>query len=649
MAEPTLAELLAEEHGDPHDPLNGYLPRPAYRGPVYLGPRLDEETGLRGFQQGIGVPVDKAGHPIYPYGPPQQSQPKHVSADPSPNDPTVTTNARPWTPPHGMRPEAVAKYAARHAPAGDTTDPARPISAAEAQKYGATPADVAAIQRGHAPVPLSEREAENDEWQRKNNPVQWGLKHPGEVTPVAATPAGIKHATGAGAGATDAGNGEPPQITWGGGGGAAQTIKAHEVPLTAPARQAEMKAAVEEQKAGGAEASAANEETERQRAIGTHDVAKAYEDAGVDAKLRAQTAADESKAYRKHIDEFASHLAETKIDPDRRWNNASTGQKIQWKVASMFGAIGQGLLHLSTNQIADAIENDVQKDIAAQKANYEIGEKRLVNMNSLYAHAMQATNSKEEAERVAVGYGLEAAKQSALAMTQGTASAKALADGKIAAGVFDEKIAANGINENKWLQEQRVGGGGMSPEKIADLARKRVEQQETLGHPTTLDDAKRWVIESMVPGTVGAGSAIGGGKETSGKDKKDAQASIDEVNHGYDNLLKSPMLDKLGFLPWVAKAGGFKRLMPESTAILPQITKFNLQMDSYAGKLLKDNEGRLPPVIADELHKFHIEADDLPDLARAKVANSREYVNSLARTGGTKAPEPNVTAPTFEK
>jgi hypothetical protein len=489
---------------------------------------------------------------------------------------------------------------------------------------------------------------------------------PGKVNaaPVTtSTPAGLgnRYANGGGEGGPSA----PGDINWARAGvGGTATIPAHEVAVVSKGRQDELvKAedkeveAVEDQKKaikGSGEAAA---EAKRQEAIGLRGVAKAAEDAGVDAKLRAQTAADESKAYRKHIDDFSKKVAEEKIDPQRMYHDASTARNITWTLAKCFGAIGQAFLHTSTNQVADQIEAEVAADVAAQRANHEIHRERLQDMNNAYAHALQVTAHTEDAERLATGYALESAKHEAAALAASAQSDVAVKRNEELQAQLSERQAQlgqkkveKGIAMNPLVHARTVATGP-DLKAIGKRAEEYQLKMAALGKDVSPDEAFQVALKyetgrNPIPGQ----PLVHGAKSEPGGNKQEKQASIDEVNKQYKDLLKSPVIDKLGFMPAIANAGGFQRAMPESSAILPQVTSLNIAMDSYAGKLLKDNEGRIPPPIVEQLHQFHVKFGDTPEFARQQIEASRQYVNSLARAGGEKAPEPYAgPPPSFSK
>lgn len=481
------------------------------------------------------------------------------------------------------------------------------------------------------------------------------------AAPAAVDPKTVKFATPPMGGSPGTPGTEAPTINWGGGGGAT-TVAAHEQAVVAPGRQAELLGAIDaEGKAIGSQqdaaagTAAAVAEVERQKGIGTLGVAKTMEDAGVDTKLRAQAQADESKAFRKHIDAFGAKLAKDEIDPQRMYHNATTGQNITWTIAKAMGAMGQALLHQSTNQVADSIDAMAAQDVAAQRANHEMGREHLADMKTAYAEALRATGDKEQAERVAQGYVIEAAKLNAAALTENAQSdvqkkrgAELVAALSERQALVGEKRAETGIKLNPYVQARTVGGAEAPPtmKEIGTIADSYVKEQAGLGNRVTPDEALRYAIKirtSRDPlGPAGVAVPYAGGAKAEKGDKKEMQASVDEVNHGYSNLLKDPVLDKLGFLPYVAAATGAQRTMPESAAVGPELTQFNLAMDSYAGKLLKDNEGRIPPAIVDQLHKFHIKEGDSKPYAQAQIRASQAYVNGLARTAGVTAPEPNA-------
>lgn len=92
---------------------------------------------------------------------------------------------------------------------------------------------------------------------------------------------------------------------------------------------------------------------------------KTMEDA---MKLHQQKLADLDAEHKQ----LASDVVNAKIDPNRVWNNSSTGNKIGAAIGILLSGIGSGLTG-SPNMAMGVIKDNIDKDIEAQKA--ELGKK----------------------------------------------------------------------------------------------------------------------------------------------------------------------------------------------------------------------------------------------------------------------------------
>ncbi len=447
-----------------------------------------------------------------------------------------------------------------------------------------------------------------------------------------------KYASGGSGGGE--GGAAAPSINWGGAGGGTATIAAHEQKAVATPRQNQLLGAIGGQKEAATETGDANAETERQKAIGTREVARANEDAGVDMRLRAQVAKDESAAYRKHIDDFSAKLATDKTDHNRLWNDQSMGGKIALTVAKGLGAFGQAFLHTSTNQVADSIDAMVAGDVADQRAKHEMGREHLADMKSAYAQALQTTGDAEQAERVATGYALEAAKQNALALTQDAGSAVQRARGKELTAAIDEKIAEKGIVMNPYVQAKTVSTGGPDMKVLAATAKHRIETQAALGITITPDEAFRYAVkmETGRDPMSGAGAFAGGSKAEAGgkKDKLDeARTTVQGGIGTIDRALNTGAAYKQGPIGalWAHVPGATQSKMDEL-----ERKKYNAQVKALVGagwKMTTDGmEPKNPGIIEELSEHYQIQPTDSDELARQRMNDLKDTLRDAGTSKG---------------
>lgn len=124
---------------------------------------------------------------------------------------------------------------------------------------------------------------------------------------------------------------------------------------------------------------------------GTMAQAQAHADAAIEqARLYDEQAKDlalQQVRYDTHVRKLDSDIAELqknianqKIDPNRIWSNASTGNRVTAGISLLLGGLSQGLTGAKSNPAMDVINNAIDRDIDAQKA--ELGKKQnLLSLN----------------------------------------------------------------------------------------------------------------------------------------------------------------------------------------------------------------------------------------------------------------------------
>jgi hypothetical protein len=177
---------------------------------------------------------------------------------------------------------------------------------------------------------------------------------------------------------------------------------------------------------------------------GTMAQAKAHADAAIEqARLYDEQAKDlelQQIAYRKQTEKLDSEIADLqkgiatqKIDPNRIWTNASTGNRVTAGISLLLGGLSQGLTGAKSNPAMDVINNAIDRDIDAQKA--ELGKKQnLLSLN------LQKYGRLDQA--------FQATKMQIMAVTQAQinqqaakmGSKQALAAAQVASGQMDVQM-----------------------------------------------------------------------------------------------------------------------------------------------------------------------------------------------------------------
>jgi hypothetical protein len=91
-----------------------------------------------------------------------------------------------------------------------------------------------------------------------------------------------------------------------------------------------------------------------------------------------------------------------KIDPNRLWNNTSTGGKITTAIGLILGGMGAGATG-GRNLAVDAMNHAIERDVDAQKTNQ-------TNQANLYRSNLEATHNEVEARNLTINQLLSAAQ-----------------------------------------------------------------------------------------------------------------------------------------------------------------------------------------------------------------------------------------------
>lgn len=162
--------------------------------------------------------------------------------------------------------------------------------------------------------------------------------------------------------------------------------------------------------------------------------AKLYEEQAIDLKVQEVARQTQMQNLDRQIATLQKDIATQKIDPNRIWSNATTGNRVMAGVSLLLGGLSQGLSGAKTNPAMDVINNAIDRDIDAQKA--ELGKKQnLLSLNlAKYGRLDQA---------------FQATKMQIMAVTQAQinqqaakmGSKQALAAAQVATGQMDVQLA----------------------------------------------------------------------------------------------------------------------------------------------------------------------------------------------------------------
>jgi hypothetical protein len=211
-------------------------------------------------------------------------------------------------------------------------------------------------------------------------------------------------------------------------------------------------------------------------------------------KERINTLDQERVKVQQEIDAFKAAGAEDKIDPNRVWNNMSTGNKVLATISLILGGAGSGG-NAANNAGLNILNNSIDKDIKAQQANID----KKTNLYKMNLDRMKDISSAEELTRLQLS-----------AITQGKIAA-------LAAKSNSELAKANATQMIGQLKKQDLEIGM----KLYDRQREMAIKNAFLG-------AK--------PGQVPTEQAIN--YLVPEGDRKAAREELQDVN-GYKNAVKA--------------------------------------------------------------------------------------------------------------
>jgi hypothetical protein len=204
---------------------------------------------------------------------------------------------------------------------------------------------------------------------------------------------------------------------------------------------------------------------------------KIYDQAAIDSraeyvatqKKAAQDAADRQVYFDDYVKAQKEQAAKT-IDPNRMWNSKSTGEQLLAAIGVMLAGIGQGMDHdKGPNPAVAIIQQAIDRDIDAQKANLQQGEKgvegkyqaltgfeHLTDKSNEALEALRATRYRQVGEQVAASAAQFAGPQQKLVAQDAQLKLNQLADG-ITDNLAGAKIAQRNKDQEIAIQRANVG------------------------------------------------------------------------------------------------------------------------------------------------------------------------------------------------
>lgn len=183
--------------------------------------------------------------------------------------------------------------------------------------------------------------------------------------------------------------------------------------------------------------------------------------------------------YKSADSQFEQKLKSQQLDPNRYWNNMSTGSKIASGVALLLGGFAGGLNGTNKNQVAEMIQGNIDKDIDAQK-NDQSKTMNLWKMNrEALGNDLAANLATQNQAYTALKYNIEkAAAQFKGPMAQ--------ANAQQAIAMIQQKQ-----DENRFKLSLMSNTKDIQPEQKVQFLVPEPHQKEVFGEIERAQDTKR--------------------------------------------------------------------------------------------------------------------------------------------------------------
>ena len=233
------------------------------------------------------------------------------------------------------------------------------------------------------------------------------------------------------------------------------------------------------------------------------DVAKQY-DAQVAAlqeqrKQAVQQHTQKLEAIQNQIEK------EGQINPNRYWQDLSTGGKVTSLIAIMLSGIGGGLTGRGGNPALDIINKSIDNDILAQKDNFSRLKDKYSTQQSAYSLAMQELGNDQAATLAAKASALNAVEMKIKEAVLKSGSKEAAAQAQMALGQVQEEKAKLNMAFNMQMQKmvssrQATMGAGVEDPSLLSKPENAVKMPNGLWKAASDPDSAKKMREIQLAG-----------------------------------------------------------------------------------------------------------------------------------------------------
>lgn len=171
------------------------------------------------------------------------------------------------------------------------------------------------------------------------------------------------------------------------------------------------------------------------------------------------------------IADYQKTLGTMTLDPHRYLSNMSTGGKIASAIAIALGGMAGGVLKTGGNVALDIINQHIQRDLEAQKFDYEKQNTAFASKQSFYSAARQGISSQIDHSAVAYNAMLQSVQRQVQVQALKSGSPLAVQNAKLLSGQIQSQIDQKNYQIHMMAFNQNLSNaasqGGVDPRMAA--------------------------------------------------------------------------------------------------------------------------------------------------------------------------------------
>jgi hypothetical protein len=265
-----------------------------------------------------------------------------------------------------------------------------------------------------------------------------------------------------------------------------------------------------------------------------------------------------------------------KVDPNRYWNNMSTAGKIGSSIALALGGLAGGLNKTGQNVALTSINNAIDRDIDAQKANIN-------QNNNLYNMNLSRLRNENQA------------------YTETKVDALTLAQAKVA-----QAVATSGSEQAKAQGQMLMAQMG---QQKAALQYQLGTSNATAANGPSPDSVRMAITTGMIPQAQQKDAV----KELGEYDK--VKNALDNTDKVFDIALNNATYSQRALPAWVPT-------IRDKSKIYQGVT------DAWLNNIAREVDGRVTPTEIDQMRHSLPQAGDTPEVRSAKIGEIKNLIRS---------------------